>query len=156
MRMWGACALAVVGLVIAGILLFAVVKDAPPAGATFRTVVTQVIDGDTVVAGGRHVRLIGVDTPERDSCGYEAATQAMRRMVEGRRVVLSNPGSVQDRDTFGRLLRFVDVGGRDAGLAQIRSGLGVARYDSRDGYDPHPREELYRRADQETVGVCER
>jgi endonuclease YncB( thermonuclease family) len=71
-------------------------------------------------------------------------------------VVLSNPGSVQDRDTFGRLLRFVDVGGRDAGLAQIRSGLGVARYDSRDRYDPHPREELYRRADQETVGVCER
>ena len=157
MRMWGVSALALAGLVIAGTLLFAEVKDDPPAGGTSRTVVTQVIDGDTVVVvAGRHVRLIGVDTPERDSCGYEAATQAMRRLVEGRTVILVNPGSVQDRDTYGRLLRFVDVGGRDAGLAQIRSGLAVARYDSRDGYDPHPREELYRRADQETVGVCER
>jgi endonuclease YncB( thermonuclease family) len=119
--------------------------------------VSHVVDGDTVVIdSGQHVRIIGVDTPERGTCGYEAATGAMRRMVEGRTVVLVNPGSVQDRDTYGRLLRFIDVGGRDAGFAQIRSGLAVARFDSRDGYDPHPREERYHRADRQASGVCGR
>lgn len=157
MRMWGASALAVVGLVVAGALVFEAVSDDPPAGSSSRAIVTQVVDGDTVVVGSdKHVRLIGVDTPERGSCGYAAATLAMRRMVEGRTVVLVNPGSVQDRDTYGRLLRFVDVGGRDAGLAQIRAGLAQARYDSRDGYDPHPREDLYRRADRGSPGICGR
>jgi endonuclease YncB( thermonuclease family) len=149
--------LALVGLVIAGYLVFAAMTDDPPAASGSREFVREVVDGDTVVIdSGQHVRLIGVDTPERGTCGYEAATDAMRRLVEGRTVHLVNPGSVQDRDTYGRLLRFVDVGGRDAGLAQIRAGRAVARYDSRDGYDAHPREDRYRRADQESVGACER
>jgi endonuclease YncB( thermonuclease family) len=61
---------------------------------------------------------------------------------------------VQDRDTYDRLLRFVVVDGRDAGLALIRSGHAVARYDSRDGYDPHPREERYRAADRAHASRC--
>jgi endonuclease YncB( thermonuclease family) len=149
--------LALVALVIAGYLVFAAMTDDPPATSGSRAVVTEVVDGDTVVIdSGQHVRLIGVDTPERDTCGYQEARYAMRRLVEGRAVHLVNPGSVQDRDAYGRLLRFVDVGGRDAGLAQIRAGRAVARFDSRDGYDPHPREDRYRRADQEAVGACER
>ena len=149
--------LALAALVLAGSVVAATVIDDDRGSADSRAVVTQVVDGDTVVIdSGRRVRLIGVDTPERDTCGFAAATAAMRRMVEERTVVLVNPDSVQDLDTYGRLLRFVDVGGRDAGLAQIRSGLGTARYDSRDGYDEHPREDEYHRADRESVGACER
>jgi endonuclease YncB( thermonuclease family) len=148
---------ALAGLVVAGSLVAAAVTDDSGGSSGSRVVVTHVIDGDTVeIASGQHVRLIGVDTPERGTCGYDAATGAMRRMVERRTVVLVNPRSVQDQDTYGRLLRFVDVGGRDAGLAQIRSGRGKARYDSRDGYDPHPREDRYHQADRQHVGVCER
>jgi endonuclease YncB( thermonuclease family) len=146
-----------VALVVAGFVVVQAVSDDAPGGDRSRAVVTKVIDGDTVeIDSGEHVRLIGVDTPEVDVCGYGTATARMRRMVEGRTVVLVNPDSVQDLDTYGRLLRFVDVGGRDAGLAQIRSGLGTARYDSRDGYDEHPRENEYHRADRESVGACER
>lgn len=149
--------LALLGLVIAGYAVFAAVTDDPPASSGSRALVIEVVDGDTVVIdSGQHVRLIGVDTPERGTCGYGEAKDAMRRLVEGRTVHLVNPGSVQDRDTYGRLLRFVDVGGRDAGLAQIRAGRAVARFDSRDGYDPHPREDMYHRAAQEAVGACER
>ncbi len=149
--------LALGSLVVAGSVVAATLIDDDRGSADSRAVVTQVVDGDTVVIdSGKHVRLIGVDTPERDTCGYEAATRAMRRMVEDRRVVLVNPDGVQDLDGYGRLLRFVDVGDRDAGLAQIRAGLGKARYDSRDGYDVHPREERYHRADRQSVGVCER
>ena len=149
--------LALAGLVLAGIVVAATLIDDDRGSADSRAVVTHVVDGDTVVIdSGKRVRLIGVDTPERDTCGFAAATAAMRRMVEDRTVVLVNPDSVQDLDAYGRLLRFVDVGGRDAGLAQIRSGLGTARYDSRDGYDEHPREDEYHGADRESVGACER
>lgn len=126
------------------------------AGASSRTsTVVRVIDGDTLeIAGGDRVRIIGVDTPEVGTCGFDAATRAMRRLVEGQRVRLLNPTTVQDTDTYDRLLRFVEVDGTDVGLAQIEAGRGRARYDSRDGYDPHPRENRYRDADRSSRGLC--
>ena len=50
-------------------------------------------------------------------------------------------------DRYGRLLRYVDVNGVDAGLRQIKQGQAVARYDSRDGYGTHARETAYVSAD---------
>lgn len=126
------------------------------AGATSRTsTVVRVIDGDTLeIAGGDRVRIIGVDTPEVGTCGFGAASSAMQRLVQGQRVRLVNPASVQDTDTYDRLLRFVEVDGTDVGLAQIQAGRARARYDSRDGYDPHPREDRYRAADRSSRGSC--
>lgn len=120
--------------------------------------VTRVIDGDTVeIDTGEHVRLIGIDTPERGECGYTRARRALTRMLEGERVVLENPGSVDDKDRYDRLLRYVDdTFGDDAGLEMIDRGLAVARYDSVDGYDEHPRESEYRAADVVTDAWCER
>jgi endonuclease YncB( thermonuclease family) len=148
-------------LVVAGVVGVNVVPDdrSPESitgGSGSRTVVvSRVVDGDTVeIASGAHVRIIGIDTPERGACGYDAATAALRRMVEGRKVDLVDPGSVQDRDAYDRLLRYVDVAGEDAGYAQVRAGRATARYDSRDGYDPHPREDRYRAADERHEGPC--
>ena len=117
--------------------------------------VTFVFDGDTVEIGsGERVRLIGIDTPERDECGYREASEALRTLVEGRRITLVNPESVQDKDTHGRLLRYVDRSGQDAGYDLLRTGLAVARYDSRDGLDPHPREKRYHAMDQRVASLC--
>lgn len=108
---------------------------------------TRVVDGDTIGLGnGETVRLVGIDTPEVGECGYEAATASMRRLVLGRQVRLTV--SKEDRDRYGRLLRYVDVAGVDAGLRQIRQGLAIARYDSRDGYGYHPRQPRYIAADK--------
>lgn len=155
MRLLGA--LAVAGAIVAGGVVVSAMSEHDAANSTRTAVVTRVIDGDTVeIASGEHVRLIGVDTPERGTCGFGRATRAMRQMVEGREVVLVNPGSVQDFDAYERLLRFVEVGGKDAGFSQIRAGRGAARYDSRDGYDPHPRESRYRQAAQANEDLCDR
>jgi micrococcal nuclease len=109
--------------------------------------VTNVVDGDTIdVAGAGRVRVIGIDTPERGACGYESATLAMAALVDGREVTLV-PGAVDDADRYGRLLRYVDVGDVDAGLSLIEDGWAIARYDSRDGYGRHPREDEYVAAD---------
>jgi endonuclease YncB( thermonuclease family) len=112
-----------------------------------RTVlVARVVDGDTLELGnGETVRLVGIDTPEVGQCGYDRASAALARLVLGQQVRLSRSG--EDRDRYGRLLRYVDVGRVDAGLRQISSGLAVARYDSRDGYGFHPRERRYVAAD---------
>ncbi len=120
-----------------------------------RAIVEHVVDGDTaVVKGGVHVRLIGYDTPERDECGYDEATDLLRAAAEGREAELVNPASVQDEDTYGRLLRYVTVNGQDMGELMLRSGLAVARYDGRDGYDPHPLQDLYRELDATYPHVC--
>ena len=120
---------------------------AEPPDETQTGTVTNVVDGDTVdVEGVGRIRVIGIDTPERGACGYESATQAMSVLVLGRRVSLV-PGATEDSDRYGRLLRYVDVGSRDAGLSLISDGWAIARYDSRDGYGRHPREDEYVSAD---------
>lgn len=120
-------------------------SPAPRLQRTF--LVVRVVDGDTLELGnGETVRLVGIDTPERGRCGYDAATERLRAMVGGERVRLG--ASDEDRDAYGRLLRYVDLGSLDAGLRLIEAGLAIARYDSRDGYGRHPREDRYVAADR--------
>ena len=76
--------------------------------------VTRVIDGDTIeIEGGATVRYIGIDTPETvhpekpvEYFGKEA-TEKNREFVEEKRVYLEK--DVQDKDKYGRLLRYVWV-----------------------------------------------
>jgi endonuclease YncB( thermonuclease family) len=111
--------------------------------------VTRIVDGDTLELGnGEVVRLVGIDTPETGECGFEPAADSLARLVLGKPVTLGE--SDEDRDRYGRLLRYVDVGNQDAGLRLIKNGLAVARYDSRDGYGFHPRERVYVAADKGT------
>ncbi|WP_183094186.1 thermonuclease family protein [Nocardioides stalactiti] len=116
--------------------------------------VDYVVDGDTIrLRSGAYVRLIGIDTPEVGECGYQAAKRKLDQWVGGQ-ARLVNPGGVDDRDGYDRLLRYVHDAGRDTGLALIRLGLAKARYDGLDGYDRHPRQDAYRAADRRSRDVC--
>lgn len=128
-------------------------SPSPAAVAAAGWTVTNVVDGDTVdvrAADGteERVRLIGMDTPERGECGFAEASDALAAMVLGETVDLV-AGARDDRDRYDRILRYVDVDGLDAGLALIEQGYAIARYDSRDGYGKHPREDAYVAADAE-------
>lgn len=126
----------------------------PPAGPGSRVV--GIVDGDTLdVSSGERVRLIGIDTPEIGQCGYAEATATLRDLVGGRAVTLV-PGARDDRDRYGRLLRYVEVDGTDVNLLMLLSGRAIARYDSRDGYGRHPREDRYVAADlaNPSANVC--
>jgi endonuclease YncB( thermonuclease family) len=123
-------------------------KSARPT--TYR--VRSVTDGDTLqLANGDTVRLVGIDAPENGACGSERATDLLSRLTRGQRATLTAPVDVHDR--YDRLLRYVDVGAKDAGLELIRRGLAIARYDSRDGYDRHARQQRYVRTDHATPDV---
>ncbi|MBS1895493.1 MAG: thermonuclease family protein [Actinobacteria bacterium] len=107
------------------------------AGATDGRIVS-VADGDTVTVrldseGTRRVRILSIDSPEKyatrygspDECGSLAASAFMERF-EGRRVVLVTDPSQDSVDTYGRLLRYVELpGGEDLGAAEVARGLAM-------------------------------
>jgi endonuclease YncB( thermonuclease family) len=122
--------------------------------------VTNIVDGDTIDVRSsdgteERVRIIGIDTPERGECGYGEASEALANIVMGEQVTLV-AGARDDRDRYDRILRYVDVDDTDAGLELLNLGLAIARYDSRDGYGRHPREDEYVAADAAMVNIaCE-
>ena len=68
--------------------------------------VTRVIDGDTVVLeDGRHIRYIGVDTPEKGRPYYAEAKRENERLVRGKKVRLEY--DVEKTDRYGRTLAYV-------------------------------------------------
>lgn len=129
------------------------------ADSGWRTV--EVVDGDTldVVRDGvtETVRLLGIDTPERGDCGYADATALMTDLVAGRDITLVE-GNRDDRDRYGRLLRYVEVtvdgATVDVGLRQLEAGLAAEVYDSRTGHPPHDREDEYIEADEAAPDAC--
>jgi endonuclease YncB( thermonuclease family) len=89
--------------------------------------VVRVIDGDTIeIAGGAHVRYIGMDTPETypkvEFYGPEAKAKNIE-LVEGKLVTLEK--DVSETDKYGRLLRYVYVDGIFVNGELVR--LGYAR-----------------------------
>ncbi|WP_404433863.1 hypothetical protein LG299_04980 [Microbacterium lacus] len=115
----------------------------------------SVIDGDTIETSVGTVRIIGIDTPERGECGDNGASAAISAVIaSGDPVTLELPAGQNDQDQHGRLVRYVTTpAGVDLGLLQLQSGNAVARYDSRDGYPQHPREENYHASQLATLGA---
>lgn len=89
--------------------------------------VVRVIDGDTIVLeNGERVRYIGIDAPELAHDGHPAECYAMEAkqrndaLVLGRTVTLKK--DTEDKDRYGRTLRFVEVNGIDVNLTLVSEG----------------------------------
>ena len=74
--------------------------------------VSRVIDGDTIeLAGGEHLRYIGIDTPEEVDprkpvqCFAAEAARRNKELVEDKDIVFYK--DISERDRYGRLLGFV-------------------------------------------------
>ena len=92
----------------------------PPAGAV---VVERVLDGDTVLlADGRRVRYLGVNTPEHGQLFAEEAKRTNERLVQGKDVRLVVAGD--RRDGYQRTLALVYVGKVLANARLIANGVG--------------------------------
>lgn len=96
--------------------------------------VVKVTDGDTLKVrirgvGIRDIRIIGIDTPEvygGVQCGGRDASRRMKELAPvGSTVSLISDPSQDDRDRYGRLLRYVERKGKDVGRAQVN--LGAAK-----------------------------
>ena len=87
-------------------------------------VVSQVIDGDTIVlTDGNSVRLIGINAPEAGHNCYQEATNELKDLVLGKQVRLEE--GIEDKDPYGRLLRYVYVEGLFVNLEMVREGYAA-------------------------------
>ena len=94
--------------------------------------VSRVIDGDTIeLENGERVRYLGVETPEVShpskvpECYGVEATERNRDLVEGLVVRLLSDG--EDRDSYGRLLRYVFVDGTFVNGILVWEGYAYSR-----------------------------
>lgn len=93
--------------------------------------VETIIDGDTfTLSDGRIVRLIGIDAPETGTrrpheCFAEEATTRAQQLLAGKVVELEK--EVSEIDRYGRLLRYVYVGGVFVNDVLVREGYATAR-----------------------------
>lgn len=72
------------------------------------TTVSRVIDGDTIELGsGEKIRLICINTPEKNELGYENATEFLKSLVLNKQVRLETDKT--DKDKYKRLLRYIYV-----------------------------------------------
>jgi micrococcal nuclease len=93
--------------------------------------VLRVIDGDTLVARlegaeverKETIRLLNVNTPEKDQPGFGEASEALKALVRGGTIALefAEP-NVEKRDGFGRLLAFVLADGKNVNVEMMRQG----------------------------------
>jgi len=94
-------------------------------------IVTKIIDGDTLVAQGNTVRLLGIDTDERGYPCYTVAKKRLEELVLNKDVVLERDGD--DKDIYGRFLRYVFLNGTNVNLRMVEEGLAVARFPDESG-----------------------
>lgn len=91
-------------------------------------IISKVVDGDTVdvlCSGSKtRVRLLRIDTPEREQPGYEEARDALARMLGSRplHLVFEEPG-VPSWGNYGRLLAYlITERGENLNLEMVRQG----------------------------------
>ncbi|MFZ5980965.1 MAG: thermonuclease family protein [Candidatus Zixiibacteriota bacterium] len=120
-RLINAAALVVL---VALILIFRLVevidRDRTPGE---RFTVAKIIDGDTVeLRGGDRLRLLGIDTPEKDEPYYETARQFLEKIALGRPARVEYAG--RKRDNYGRLLGYLYIDSVFVNRQILENGLG--------------------------------
>lgn len=148
---------------------------AEEGGVRVEAALIKVVDGDTlqVRLDGKkeHVRVIGIDSPEKwsskkldrdlERTGKDRAamialgrraSRHMEELTEGRKLQLVFPTGHERRDRYGRLLAYVEGDGEDLGGRMLRDGFAYPyrRF-------PHPRldayDELFRMAVEGKAGL---
>lgn len=127
-RAWLIVALMVI---FAGVALVRPFARRAPGGAPTGAV-EHIFDGDTILlADGRRIRYIGIDSPELDSTSEKTrrlareAHELNSRLVEGKTVRLEFDAETKDR--YGRTLAYVWTGETFVNAELVREGLARAK-----------------------------
>ena len=111
--------LSFVPIVLVCLLFISPVASQDPKGPFH---VKRVVDGDTIMlADGRYVRYIGINTPERGEPLWEEARDYNAQKVRGKLVTLEF-GLVEE-DRYGRTLAYVSGGGEMVNAELLQAGL---------------------------------
>ncbi len=88
-------------------------------------VVTKIIDGDTIIANGEIIRLLGIDADEKGEKCYNASKKKLEKILLNKVVDLEYFN--EDKDYYGRKLRYVILDGENINLLLVKEGYVIAR-----------------------------
>jgi micrococcal nuclease len=110
------------------VVLAGCAADDPVVGGRDSGRVSRISDGDTVLLrDGRRIRLVQIDAPEpgRECWGSEASREIAALLPAGTEVELDRDPALDDRDRFGRLLRYVSAAGDNVNVALVERGAAA-------------------------------
>jgi len=107
-------------------------KPKPPT-ATGTVTVTRIADGDTLtVRPGGTIRLVQIDTPESTTTtecyGAEAKAELARLLPVGKKVRLERDPALDNKDRYGRYLRYAHRNGKLIQSRLISGGFAAPYY----------------------------
>ena len=83
--------------------------------------VKTVVDGDTIkLMDGKVVRLLGINSPEVDEECYQESREELKYLLKGKTIRLESDST--ERDSYGRLLRYVFVDDMFVNAEMVRLG----------------------------------
>lgn len=111
-------------LVLFFIIIFFIILSLTFSKGITKNIVVNVIDGDTIMLeNGEVVRLLGINAPEKEQYLYEKAKSELNYLLLNKSVILER--DIQNKDKYGRLLRYVFIDGRNINVEMIRNGLAL-------------------------------
>jgi len=89
--------------------------------------VVRVVDGDTfIIETGERVRVIGINAPEMKTLYGPPAKEHLLALIDGKTVDLQPDHISNDKDVYGRLLRYVYLDGIDINKKMVTDGYAIA------------------------------
>jgi micrococcal nuclease len=119
------------------------------------TKVERVIDGDTVVVSdGEHIRLLGINTPEKGELHHDEAENFMIGLIQNKTVSLEFGKDKTDR--YNRTLAYIFLDGENINQKQIENGF--ANFYFPQGKDVHydSFKESWSKCIEENKNLCEK
>ena len=109
--------------------------------------ITRVIDGDTFETEIGKVRLLGINTPEKNQIYFEEAKDFLQNF-EGKTIALENYGE----DKYSRILGYAHYNKKLINLEILKNGLGSLYYYDKDKYYSDM-EKAERKAREREIGI---
>lgn len=84
--------------------------------------VIRIIDGDTIVVeNGTHIRLLGINTPEKNEFYYQEAKDSLNNLISNKTIKLEY--GKDKTDLYGRTLAYIFLDDKNVNLEIVENGL---------------------------------
>jgi len=100
--------------------------------------IERIVDGDTLIANGNSIRLLGINTPEKGEIYYDQAKQYLEKLALNKTARLEFGKDKKDR--YNRTLAYIYINGQNINLELVKKGYANIYFPS--GKDNHYNEFL--------------
>ena len=102
-------------------------------------IVERIIDGDTIVVwNNTHVRLLGINTPEKNELYHDEAMNFLSSLISNKTITLEY--GKEKKDLYGRTLAYIILNGKNINIEQVRNGFANFYIYNNDEYTPELKE----------------